>query len=312
MHAPIVGFTAATRYRGRFAPTPSGPLHLGSLLTAVASYLQARSRRGTWLLRIDDLDRSRLVAGAEARILAQLESHGLLWDEAPRRQSEHVDEYEHALRRLEQAGLVFGCRCTRADLARNSLPAPDGSLYNGHCRLLGLPIEGQAARLRMPAESLTFTDAALGPQTRRLDLDVGDFVLRRRDGVIAYQLACAVDEHAQGITEVVRGADLLSSTFMQVHLMHCLRLRVPAYRHLPVLVDIGPDGMERKLSKQNHALAITEDEAAPNLHRCLQLLGQRPPPALVRAAPAEILEWALGHWAVDAPPRQPTLSINTL
>lgn len=298
----------AIRYRGRFAPTPSGPLHLGSLLTALASFLEARRQGGSWLLRIDDLDTTRVDAASEARILKQLEAHGLLWDEAPRRQSEHRDEYADALSSLARRQLVYACECTRAVLAQHSLPGPDGSVYNGACRHRNLAPDGHSLRLRMPDQSLQFVDASQGAQSRRLDVDLGDFVLRRRDGIFGYQLACAVDEHAQRITEVVRGADLLSSTFFQIHLMHQLRLQVPSYRHLPVIASAG----ERKLSKQNHARAIEESRAAENLHLCLDLLGQNPAPALRRASVPQLIAWAQAHWRIENVPRRPMLVINTL
>jgi glutamyl-Q tRNA(Asp) synthetase len=283
-------------------------LHLGSLLTALASFLEARRQAGSWLLRIDDLDTTRVDAESEARILRQLEAHGLQWDELPRRQSEHLDEYADALSALDRRELVYACGCTRAVLAQNSLPGPDGSVYNGACRQRHLPAEGHSLRLHMPDQSLQFVDASQGTQSRRLDVDLGDFVLRRRDGIFGYQLACAVDEHAQRITEVVRGADLLSSTFFQIHLMHQLRLQVPHYRHLPVLAGTG----ERKLSKQNHARAIEESRAAENLHLCLDLLGQNPAPALRRARVSELIAWAQAHWRVENVPRRPMLVINTL
>ena len=306
--SPFSGPRAAVDYRGRFAPTPSGPLHLGSLLTALVSFLEARRQDGRWLLRIDDLDTTRVDAASEARILRQLEAHGLHWDEAPRRQSAHRAEYADALNALDRQQLVYACECTRAVLTQNSLPGPDGAVYNGACRQRKLDWAGNSLRLRMPGESLQFIDAGQGAQSRRLDLDLGDFVLRRRDGIFGYQLACAVDEHAQRITEVVRGADLLSSTFFQIHLMHQLRLQVPRYRHLPVLANPG----ERKLSKQNHARAIEESAAPENLHLCLELLGQNPPPVLRRANVAELLSWAQAHWHVDIVPRHPMLVINTL
>ena len=306
--SPFSGSSAIAHYRGRFAPTPSGPLHLGSLLTALASYLEAKRQSGSWLLRIDDLDTTRVDAASEVRILRQLEAHGLHWDEAPRRQSGHRDEYAHALSSLDRQQQVYACECTRAVLAQSSLPGPDGAVYNGACRLRNLPSDGNSMRLRMPNESLQFIDAGQGPQSRRLDVDLGDFVLRRRDGIFGYQLACAVDEHAQRITEVVRGADLLSSTFFQIHLMHQLRLQVPHYRHLPVLASPG----ERKLSKQNHARAIEESRATENLHLCLELLGQNPAPALRRANVAELLAWAQSHWRIEAVPRRSIMVINTL
>jgi glutamyl-Q tRNA(Asp) synthetase len=276
------------QYRGRFAPTPSGALHLGSLLTAVASFLEARRHRGQWLLRIDDLDAARCPPGADAEIRRQLEAHGLHWDGAVRVQSGHVDEYLAALEMLRQRGALYACACTRAVLARDSHPGPDGPVYAGACRGAGLRRTRLALRLAVPAEKLCIDDGWQGRHCRELVRDIGDFIVRRADGLVAYQLACAVDEHEQAITEVVRGADLLSSTFRQLQVLRTLNWPAPAYRHLPVLV--GADG--RKLSKQNHAAPVNIAEAAANLSRCLALLGYAPPSALCGAAPSQILEWA--------------------
>lgn len=297
-----------TGYRGRFAPTPSGPLHLGSLLTALASCLHARAQGGHWLLRIDDLDRARLAPGAEDRILRQLECHGLHWDEAPRRQSEHLGEYHEAIAALRSQGLLYACVCSRSTLATQSLPGPDAPVYAGTCRNAGHASANAALRLRVPDQALTFRDAGQGLQQRNLLREVGDWVVLRRDGVVAYQLACAVDEHAQHITEVVRGADLLTSSFRQLHLMELLRLRTPGYRHLPVLVD----STRRKLSKQNRAAPLEERHAPENLLRCLEWLGQQPPAALRRARVADVLAWGIEHWTPERLPARPEIELRSL
>lgn len=279
-------------YRGRFAPTPSGPLHLGSLLTALASYLDARWHGGAWLLRIDDLDVPRCRPGMDARIFAQLEAHGLLWDETPRYPSAHREEYAVALERLRALGLIYACRCTRAELAASSRSGPDGPVYAGTCRSLALPTDGHALRLAVADETLEIDDGIRGRLRREAARDVGDFVVRRRDGVYGYQLACAVDEHAQRISDVVRGADLIGSSFAQLVVMRRLGLPPPRHHHVPLLVD--RDGL--KLSKQNHAAPLESARASDNLLRCLAWLQQSPPPAL-RAAPVpEILDWAIAHW----------------
>lgn len=277
------------RYRGRFAPTPSGPLHLGSLLTALASCLDARHRGGAWLLRIDDLDRARCPAGMDATILRQLEAHGLHWDEAPRYQARHVDEYRAALRRLQERGLAYACGCSRAVLARSALPGPDGPVYPGTCRDAGLDPRGHALRARLPDATRCFDDVWQGRVCRSLRREVGDFVLRRADGATAYQLACAVDEPAMRITDVVRGADLLGSTSCQLWLMAELDLPAPRYAHLPVLTD----ARGRKLSKQNRAEPVEARHAADNLRRCLALLNQPPPEA---ARPEAIVHEACRRW----------------
>jgi glutamyl-Q tRNA(Asp) synthetase len=290
-------------YRGRFAPTPSGPLHMGSLLTAFASWLDARRARGRWLLRIDDLDRPRCSAAAETEILRQLEAHGLTWDETPRRQSQHVSEYQAALAQLRKQGRIYVCRCTRARLALTGRDGPDGPVYAGTCREAGLGGNG-ALRLRLPAGSTGFEDRIQGAVRRDNAGQIGDFVVYRSDGICGYHLACSVDEHAQGITHVVRGADLIGSTLCQLQVSDALGYDAPVYAHLPVVVDCSG----RKLSKQNHARPVERQQAGANLLECLELLGQAPPPALARAGSEEILAWAQSHWTIDAVPRKTSVA----
>jgi glutamyl-Q tRNA(Asp) synthetase len=278
-----------TNYRGRFAPTPSGPLHLGSLLTALASWLDARQRGGVWLLRIDDLDRARCPPGTDGVILRQLEAHALQWDEAPRYQSAHVAEYREALHRLERAQRLYACTCSRATLKQTALQGPEGPVYPGTCRSAGYPLGRGSVRARVPDRELCFDDAWQGRQCRRLASEVGDFVVRRANGEIAYQLACAVDEPAQRISDVVRGADLLGSTFCQLWLQQELGQAPPRYAHLPVLID----ARGRKLSKQNHAPPVDAREASANLRRCLRLLNQPDPGD---GTPGEILAAARDRW----------------
>lgn len=288
VHAP------ASSYRGRFAPTPSGPLHLGSLMTALASWLEARAHDGVWLLRIDDLDSLRCVAGAEAHIREQLERHGLYWDEMPRYQSAHRGEYLATLDTLRAQNRLYACRCTRAELAASSRPGPDGAVYAGTCRDAQLTGSEHALRFRVDDTTLRFVDGGHGLLTRELHNEVGDFVVQRRDSIFGYHLACTVDERAQRISNVVRGADLIGPTFAQLHLMQALAWPPPRYHHVPVMLDTN--GL--KLSKQNHARPIDASRAGRNLWDCLNSLQQQPPLALREADPATILGWAQTRWRI--------------
>jgi glutamyl-Q tRNA(Asp) synthetase len=268
-------------------------------MTALASYLQAKSQNGYWLLRMDDLDTARNHPGADTQILRQLEQHGLFWDESPRYQAQHVAEYAAAVDQLRKSGRLFSCACTRAELQSSNLTGIDGPIYSGTCRYKNLGQGQNALRLTVSDQTLSLDDGWQGRQHRKLLNDVGDFVVLRRDGQVSYQLACAVDEAAQRIVEVVRGADLLASTFRQIHLQAILNLPTSLYRHLPVLLD----GRGRKLSKQNGARPILAQAASQNLWRCLQLLGQTPPAELAREPPKVILQWATIHWSPEIVPR---------
>lgn len=294
----------SSSYRGRFAPTPSGPLHFGSLLTALASYLDARQAGGVWLLRIDDLDGPRCVPGATETILEQLQQHGLIWDEAPYYQSQHQHAYESALNALGSRGLLYRCRCTRRILRQTALPGPDAPVYPGTCRHAEVTDQTAALRLRLSDRVEELTDRWQGRVRRDLQTQVGDFVVRRVDGQIAYQLACAIDEEQQRITHVVRGADLLSSTFAQRTVARSLNLSTPVYGHLPVLVDAAG----KKLSKQHHAPAIDNTKAAENLRVALQQLGQDTPPA--SAGVHRIIESAISHWNPAAVPSGPDIRVQ--
>jgi len=290
--------SAPASYCGRFAPTPSGPLHLGSLLTALAGWLQARSCAGRWLLRIDDLDKARCPPGVAQLILEQLQAHGLHWDGTPRYQSEHLEEYFDALTATEHVATIYRCRCTRADFLRRARSGIDGPIYDGHCRNLRFTGTHGALRLALPPGPVCVSIFPAGQRCADAELELGDFVLQRSDGVIGYQLACVVDERAQAITEVVRGADLLASSLRQSALIDCLGGYKPRYMHLPVLCS--PD--QRKLSKQNHAAALNSSTPAHNLVRCLGWLGQNPPLALTQLPPHEVLVWALAQWRPEQIP----------
>lgn len=279
-------------YRGRFAPTPSGPLHAGSLLTALASWLCARVAGGRWLLRMDDLDRVRCRPEYADQILRQLEAHGLHWDETPHYQSQHIESYRAALTELDSAGYLYRCGCTRAMLADMQRSGLDGPVYDGRCRNRSVGNARASVRFRTEPGKMVLDDLGQGSIVRDIRHDIGDFILQRADGVIGYHLACAVDESCQRITEVVRGADLLGATFCQRLILGALKRQAPAYRHLPVLLD--PHG--RKLSKQNHAPPIDAGRASHNLHDGLKLLGQNPPAGMQAATVTELLDWARLHW----------------
>ncbi len=281
-------------------------MHLGSLLTALAGWLQARSNSGRWLLRIDDLDRARCPSGADKIILTQLQVHGLHWDGAPRYQSDHLHEYLDALQTLRRVSTVYRCKCTRADFLRRARSGIDGPIYDGHCRNLGLNDERGGLRFAMPSGMVCIETFPLGQRCADAEHDLGDFILQRSDGVVGYQLASTVDERAQGITEVVRGTDLLASSLRQSALLDCLGIGKPRYLHLPVLCTAG----HRKLSKQNHAAALDCSAPARNLVRCLGWLGQSPPPSLSAASVQEVLDWALLHWQPGAVPDCGSLQVE--
>lgn len=278
-------------YRGRFAPTPSGPLHLGSLLTALAGFMQARSRGGAWLLRIDDLDAPRCVPGAEAEILRQLRAHGLDWDGEPVRQSARGRQYRDAIARLDASGQTYRCACTREVLRGAQAAGPDGPVYPGTCRSAGHSTG--SLRARLPAAPVALRER--GATFVRRAEDIGDPVIERADGIPGYALASVVDESAMGITEIVRGADLLGASVQQQALRPLLGLAEPLHLHLPLLTD----AQGRKLSKQNHAAPLDELAPASNLRRCLEWLGQEPEAGLDVAG---TLRHALERWNAAAIP----------
>ncbi len=298
----------ATGYRGRFAPSPTGSLHFGSLVAAVGSYLDARCQGGEWLLRMEDVDTPRNVPGAAEDILRTLEAFGFEWDGPVLWQSRRGEAYAAALERLRRAGLAYPCACSRKEIADSATrPAIDGGLaYPGTCRG-GLPPgrSPRAWRLRVEAGETAFVDRLQGRQAQHLERDVGDFVLRRADGLFAYQLAVVVDDAWQGITDIVRGADLLASTPRQIWLQRCLDYPQPRYAHLPVAANAAGE----KLSKQTRAPALDSGRAAAELVRALHFLGQEVPAGLASARPAEIWGWARQHWDFTALPRQRSITL---
>ena len=276
-------------YTGRFAPSPTGPLHMGSLTSAVASYLDAKAQGGRWLLRMEDIDPPREQPGAAEKILQSLQRHGLHHDGDILWQHQRSAAYDRALEQLLASGDAFYCSCSRRQLAD-----VDG-LHHGPC-VAPLRPDDAAIRLRADSGYINFEDRLFGAQGSA-QADFGDVILRRRDGYYAYQLAVVVDDAEQGISDVVRGTDLLSSTARQLLLQQKLGLARPRYLHIPVL--LGADG--HKLSKQAHAPAIDDNYPEANLRRALDYLGQSAPPPCRDIA--ELLQWACAHWRIERLPR---------
>jgi glutamyl-Q tRNA(Asp) synthetase len=293
-------FEVNPHYRGRFAPTPSGPLHFGSLVAAVGSYLEAKSKRGEWHVRIDDLDPPRVVPGATDAILRCLETLGFQWDGAVTFQSRRRDAYHAALHQLIAQGLVYPCACSRKDLAAARLIGSEGPVYPGTCRAGTSP--GRAARalrLRTAGAEVRFEDGFLGWQERDLEREAGDFILYRADGVFSFHLAAAVDDAEQGMTDVVRGADLLESSARQIYVLRCLGLSVPRYAHLPIAVDAQGE----KLSKQTHAAPLDLAHPVAELVRALRFLDQPLPGEFATTDVHAVWQWATLNWRPEHMPR---------
>jgi glutamyl-Q tRNA(Asp) synthetase len=286
----------STGYIGRFAPSPTGPMHFGTLLAATGSYLQARTSGGEWLLRIEDVDTIRAVPGMADHMLRTLDLFGFEWDREVVVQSLRDDIYAVALQQLIHDDLIFPCTCSRKQLAD-----ADATVYPGTCRARTLPLHRQhALRVRVPDETIVFEDAVMGAQAQKLASECGDFVLRRRDGLYAYQLAVVVDDALQGITEVVRGADLLESTARQIYLQRALGYATPAYLHLPVAMDEHG----AKLGKSTGAAVIDVKQPAAVMSRVLAFLGQNPPVELANETLDNVWRWAIEHWDIRKIPQQ--------
>jgi glutamyl-Q tRNA(Asp) synthetase len=272
-------------------------LHIGSLYTALAGFLQAKTHGGQWFLRIDDLDPYRTAPGAADRIRYALEALGLHWDGPVLYQSQRMEAYRAALANLQSSGLVYPCTCSRKELASVSGESPSPLIYPGFCRGKKLEFhrESHALRIRTEGARISFRDAVQGSIVQDLEKDVGDFILFRRDRVYAYHLATVLDDAEQGISEVLRGLDLLDSTPRQIYLQRRLGLPEPAYAHIPILVDRSGN----KLSKQTFAPEAETRNPGGILFRLLVLLKQNPPAELASAAPEEILNWAVQHWELS-------------
>lgn len=291
-------------YIGRFAPSPTGHLHLGSLFTALASYLDARAHKGLWKVRMEDIDPPREMPGAADSILRTLEHYGLHWDGEVWYQSRRHAVYEEAVQQLLARGEAFYCTCSRKDLQQLNTDT-----YPGTCRGCRVPPTSPAAiRLQVDDRPLIFDDALQGHQCFNLQTDGGDFIIRRKDGLYAYHLAVVVDDAAQQITHIVRGIDLLDSTPRHLLLQQRLNLPIPHYAHLPVLVN----EQGQKLSKQTFAAPVPLTDPVPWLFACLQALGQQPPEELRQARRDELLDWGIRHWSLDQVPRQQAIAALSL
>ncbi|MCK4951725.1 MAG: tRNA glutamyl-Q(34) synthetase GluQRS [Gammaproteobacteria bacterium] len=305
------------QYRGRFAPSPTGPLHFGSLIAAVGSYLQARSQQGTWLVRIEDLDPPREIPGATSSILTALEAYGLLWDEDVTYQSTRISLYADAIHQLTSAKHTYPCTCSRKDIQEShqnqnlsqqsnstNNESKSNAIYPRTCRSTPANTnKPHAIRLKTDNQPISFEDKIQGRFEQRLERKVGDFVILRSDGLFSYQIAVVVDDAEQKITEVVRGSDLLNNTPRQLYLQQLLNLETPNYIHLPIVVNQQGE----KLSKQTFAEALDLTNPVATLWRTLDFLGQQPPDELQEADLSSFWGWAIQHWDTEKISRVPSI-----
>lgn len=291
-----------TPYIGRYAPSPTGPLHFGSLIAAVASYCDAKHQQGKWLLRIEDLDRPREIKGASRMIVQQLEAFGFEWDGEICYQSKRDAYYVDAFKQLQHQQLIYPCTCTRKEIADSSSQmGVEGLIYPKTC--LQQPIKTNvtpAFRIKTNAQIICFNDAIQGITQQKLSSDCGDFVLKRADGLFTYQLAVVVDDAEQGVTHIVRGADLLHSTPRQIFLQQLLGLSQPSYAHIPIATNLAGE----KLSKQTKAQAIDTHLVNDSLYDALAFLGQNPPAEIKQANTANLWQWAIENWKISKIPQQ--------
>jgi glutamyl-Q tRNA(Asp) synthetase len=288
-------------YVGRFAPSPTGALHFGSLVAAVASYCDAKANNGKWLLRMEDLDKPREVKGAADIILQTLEAFGFEWNDEVMYQSQRSGYYTEALNVLQNKQLIYPCTCTRKEIADSSNSIGiDGVIYPKTCLKHVLkPNINAAYRVMVLDNNITFFDAIQGEITQNLARDIGDFILKRADGLFAYQLTVVVDDAAQGLTHVVRGADLLDSTPRQIYLQQLLGFATPHYAHIPIAVNDAGE----KLSKQTLAEPVSMRNPEHQLFEALSFLGQLPSAELKNATLAEIWHWAIANWQLENVPK---------
>lgn len=319
----IVSNSIGSNYIGRFAPSPTGPLHFGSLIAAVASYCEAKVNHGKWLIRIEDIDKPREMAGAADAILRTLEGSGFEWDDTVIYQSQRAHLYEEALNTLKQQHLIYPCTCSRKEIADSSTQTGiEGKIYPKTC-LTNAPEANIHAALRAvtTAKIIRFKDAIQGEISQNLAHEIGDFVLKRADGIVAYQLAVVVDDAAQGVTHIVRGADLLHSTCRQIYLQTLLGFNTlgfstpsfstpgfstPSYAHVPIACNANGE----KLSKQTLAEPISMRLPEHQLFEALRFLGQNPPIDMQNATLADMWRWAISHWQLSKIPKLRQISFG--
>ena len=295
-------------YVGRFAPSPSGPLHYGSLVAATASYLQAKHNNGQWLLRIEDIDPPREVSGAADDILFTLESFEFEWDQAPLYQSTRLEQYRSVIHNLVRQDQVYACSCSRKDLANDIQKSELGKRYPGTCANKKLETKNTSFNLRLRTENkhITFQDATYGEISHNLFKEIGDIIVYRKFDLPSYALAVTADDAHQGITEVVRGHDLLAFTPVQIYLSQKMQLPIPRFLHIPIIVN----QQGQKLSKQTGAEAVTTLNKSAVLVQALNDLGQLVPKKLESESLKQIWSWAIQHWNVDNIPKTKQIYIS--
>ncbi|MCF7980653.1 MAG: tRNA glutamyl-Q(34) synthetase GluQRS [Pseudomonadales bacterium] len=297
-----LGSSSNPPYIGRFAPSPTGPLHFGSLVTALASYLDAKKNQGQWLVRMENIDPPREQPGADKLILQALEAHGLEWDSTVLFQSSRLTAYQEIIDYLLERDLAYFCHCSRQLLKEDSI-------YPGFCRNRKLNRRNKMAiRIRVSPERIQFEDEIQGIQSQQMDQEIGDFVIFRKDCLVAYQLAVSADDAYQKISKVVRGQDLLSSTSRQIYLLRTLHHSAPQYAHIPIITNT----QGQKLSKQNLASPLDLRHRASNLYRALIALGQHPPKELATTKIETILHWAMTHWDIVKTPKKSNIPLDKI
>lgn len=296
----------SSSYRGRFAPSPTGELHFGSLIAALGSYLQAKSQQGQWLIRIEDIDETRTVPQSDSHILSTLDNFGFEWDQTVIYQSQRKELYQHYLQQLTAKQLVYACDCSRAKLKKKLINSPRSGVYPGICRNKKLkPGKETALRCLAQTQKIEFNDQVQGTYSVDLAEDCGDFIIKRRDGFFAYQLVVAIDDAEQGITDIVRGADLLSATPQQIYLQQQLDLPHPSYAHLPVAMHSNG----QKLSKSHQDLPIHEHSAVEILCTALEFLNQSPIDELYSSSLDDFWIWAIENWNLQRVPQTQSILV---